>query len=356
MSTKSLTISFLFILFQTLISCSSEDPFVICRDSEYDCDYQHLVQGIVTVTKGSSRKHYVLTEKGMKPAKINDGEPVAYNPVTGAAVIKEMTDSSVEIFALDTRNGKKISSEIVLKPEKIIRSGRSFSAFPTLLSGCVLDDGTMVLLVNYENLLIAGNSSIHYSEEAAESIDVLYVYEKGGAKKLKKYIFPQNESREEEEEYEDEDEEVTLDYFWEEPKKLQCTGKNIRLFSEKQHANEFSLLRGSEQPGWILSGIALNPEKSDPKITDAAFIAYDDIRFNYYSEKEKKLYIFTRSLEDETVKLRILGLDSGYELPEEPVEKKGGEFLFSETPDGKPLIFFVKTRSGLGEQRLEPLF
>ena len=53
--------------------------------------------------------------------------------------------------------------------------------------------------------------------------------------------------------------------------------------------------------------------------------------------------------------MRITGLSEGYELPEEPVEKEGGEFLFSETPDGKPLIFFVKTRSHLEEQRIELL-
>ncbi len=348
MNTKNFLIfSILLFLFTLLVSCSSEDRFVICRVSEYDCDYQHRIPGIVTVTKGSSRIHYILTQKGLEKAEIEEGEPVAYNPETGTAVVKETTDSSIDIFTVDTENGKELSPKLPLKPEKTLNEkGETFFAFPKLLSGCVQNDGTIVLLVRYENLL--SNSNIkdpqQYSEEGITVS--LHIYEKGEIKKPKKYLFPQDEPSEGD----------LGDYFWEEPKQLQCTGKEIYLFSERNHTNEISLFYNS-QPNWILSRIDLDPEKEGVNINDTALIAYDNIIFNYYSKKKNNVYTAARSSEKDKVLLRITGLNEGYELPEIPLEKDGGEFLFSETSDGKPLVFFVKNRKNTEEEeRLEPIF
>jgi hypothetical protein len=94
--------------------------------SEYDCNYQHKIPGIITLTKGSSRKHYILTENGMKKTKIEEGEPVAYNPETSAVIVKEVTDSSIDLFAVNALNGNIISSEIVLKPERTDKNGKHF--------------------------------------------------------------------------------------------------------------------------------------------------------------------------------------------------------------------------------------
>ena len=337
--------SIIILLILIFVSCSSEDPSVVCKTSEYDCDYQHRIPGIVTITKGSSRVHYILTQKGLQKSEIKEGEPVAYNPETGAAVIKETTDSSIDILIVNAKNGKIISPEIPLKPEKTLsEKGKNFYAFPKLLSACVQNDGTIVLLVRYENLLSNSEDNPKYSEADPESIHYLYVYEKGDVKKLKKHIFPQNEPAE-----------GSLgDYFWEEPKYIQCTGKDIYLFSEKNHVNEVSLFHGS-QPVWILSRIDLDSTKDDSSIIDTALLAYDDITFNYYSKKENRVYTTLHSSEKEKTVLRITSLKEGYELPEIPVEKEGGEFLFSATSDGTPLIFFVKTRSHLEEQRIELL-
>ncbi|MBO4710797.1 hypothetical protein J5681_02635 [bacterium] len=317
---------------------------VICKASEYDCDFQHQVSGIITVTKGSSRTHYILTEKGMKKAKIKDNEPIAYNPRTETALVKELTDSSIDIFSVDTSNGKMLSSEIVLKPERINKNGEPFLAFPNLLSSCIQNDGTIILLVNYENLLIDKTDS-KYSEAALDSVDFLYVYEKGDSKKLKKYIFPQNKIS---------DNEKNHDYSWEEPQTIQCTRGNIYLFSEKHYANDEAFYHAS-RPIWLLRKINLNPQKEEKNITPFALIAYDDIRFAHYFEKENAVYSITCSLEEATGQLRVLRLNKGYELPEEVIEKKDGEFLFSETSDGKPLIFFAKTRNSVEEQKLELL-
>ncbi len=330
-----------------MVSCSSEDRFVICRVSEYDCDYQHRIPGIVTVTKGSSRVHYILTQKGLEKAEIEEGEPVAYNPETGTALVKEATDSSIDIFTVSTENGKELSPKLPLKPEKTLNEkGETFFAFPKLLSGCVQNDGTIVLLVRYENLL--SNSSIinDHQQYSEEGITVsLHIYKKGEVKKPQKYLFPQDES-----------EGDLGDYFWEEPKQLQCTGKEIYLFSERNHTNEISLFYNS-QPNWILSRIDLDPEKEGVNINDTALIAYDNIIFNYYSKKENSVYTAARSSEKDKTLLRITGLNEGYELPEIPLEKEGGEFLFSETSDGKPLVFFVKNRKNTEEEeRLEPVF
>ena len=344
MNTKHFNTSILIVfLLSSFVSCTSEDPFVVCKISEYDCDYQHQIPGILTVTKGSSRKHYILTEKGMKKAEIKEGEPLSYSPKTGVSLIKEITDSSIDVFAVDTKSGKTVSSEIVLKPERTEKDGKPFFAFPKLLSGCIQDDGTINLLVNYENLLLTKDPKMPYSEEDAEIIDFLYVYEKGEAKNLKRYAFPQNEPSEGD----------FGDYFWEEPKFLQCAGEALYIFSEKQHANEISLFY-TPQPNWILS--RAGTQKEEGKITDMALIAYDDITFNYYSKKENALYTIARSSEKDKAVLRITGLSEGYELPESPVERKSGEFLFSETTDGKPLIFFIKARGSIEEeQRIELL-
>lgn len=349
MNTKHFLIfSITVFLLTLLVSCGSEDRFVICRVSEYDCDYQHRIPGIITVTKGSSRVHYILTQKGLEKAEIEEGEPVAYNYETETALVKEATDSSIDIFTVDTGNGKELSPKIPLKPEKTLsEKGKTFYAFPKLLSGCVQNDGTIALLVRYENLLLNSRTNDprqYYDEESAEITVFLYIYDKGNSKKPKKYSFPQNEPSEGE----------TGGYFWEEPKLLQCSGREIYLFSEKNHANEISLFHSS-LPTWILSRINLEPQKDEANITDTALIAYDNITFNYYSKKENSVYTAAQSNEKDKVVLRITGLSEGYELPEEPVEKEGGEFLFSETPDGKPLIFFVKTRSHLEEQRIELL-
>lgn len=280
----------------------------------------------------------------MKRTEIRDGEPVAYNTKTKTAVIKEVTDSSIEIFTVDTVKGKKLSPEIVLKPERVTKNGRPFFAFPTLLGGCVQEDGTIILLVNYENLLITKNQKMPYSEEAAESIDVLYVYEKGDIKNLKKYMFPQNEPSDGK----------NGGYFWEEPRDIQCSEKGIYLFSEKNYTDDDTFYH-VYKPVRLLEKVELSPQKDDKNISTAALIVYDDIRFNYYSEKENAVYVFTRFFESKTTEIHILGLEDGYEIPEEPVEKTNGEFLFSETQDGRPLIFFVKTRTNIEEQKIELL-
>lgn len=336
---------FIFILLSILVSCSSEDPFVVCKVSEYDCDYQHQTPGIITITKGSSRKHYILTEKGMKRAEIKEGEPIAYNSETGTAVVKEVTDSSIDIFTVDTGNGKVLSPEISLKPKMTGKDGKPFFAVPTLLSSCVQNDGTVILLINYEKPAFSG------SKAASESYDLLYAYEKGDPKKLKKYIFPYDEDTEED------SEEKAGAYFWEEPKKIQCRGKNIYIFSERNYSGgEF--FRYDPQPAWVLGRLDTALGGEETRIENIAFIAYDDIRINHYSEKENTVYTDAHSSENEkeTAELRILKLDKDGELPEEPLKKEDGHFLFSETPGGKHLTFYIKTRSRLEEQRLEPLF
>ena len=341
------TFSILISLF-FLISCSSEDRFVVCKSSEYDCDYQHSVPGIITITKGSSRKHYILTEKGLEKTGITEGEPVSYNPETGTALVKEVTDSSVDIFAVNAENGKIISPEIPLKPEKTLNEkGKNFYAFPKLLSACVQNDGTIVLLVNYETPAMSV-----LDDDSAETV-FLNVYEKGETKKLKKYRFMLTEEEKEEGPSENNDEESN-DYSWNEPKRIQCSGNELYLFSEKHHFSGLSPFHVS-QPNWIMSRIDLGSKENETNITDMAFIAHDDITFNHYYRKKNIVGTILRSPEEGTEALRILKLENGYELPEEPVEKKDGGFLFSETPDGKPLIFFVKTRSRLEDQRIELL-
>ena len=336
--------SILIFLSLTLFSCSSENRFVLCKVSEYDCDYQHKVPGIITVTKGSSRLHYVLTENGMKKAEIKEGEPVAYNPETETAAVKEVTDSSIDIFTVDIRSGRELSPAISLKPKMKGRDGRPVFAVPTLLGSCVLNDGSLILLVNYENPEFAG------LDTGSESYDFLFVYEKGDPKKLKKYVFPYDE------ESENETDETNDEFFWDEPQNILCSGKNIYLFSERHyHNNQILSLLYNRYPNRILSRIDTDPQKEKAEITDFAIIAFDDITFSYYSEKDNRIYTSVRASGSDKAILRPIGLDEGYELPEPPVERENGEFLFSETPVGKPLIFFVKTRSHLEEQRIELL-
>ena len=349
MNTKHFSISSIFVfLLLFLISCTSEDSFLICGDSEYDCDYQHRIPGIVTITKGSSRKHYILTEKGLEKAVIKESEPIAFDPESGIALVKELTDSSIEIFTVNARSGKKISSEIVLKPERIEgKDGEQILSIPTLLSSCVQNDGTVILLLNYENLPVIGNE---YSEAAGETLDFLYVYEKGEMKNLKKYVFPQDENSEKE------FEEAGVPIF-EEPREIQCIGKSVYVFSEKTYGNmEEFFGKYYPQPNWLLSMVNLDMKKEGALLENIALIAYDDIRFNRYFEKEKLVYTLTHSSENDAADLlRVLKLNEGYEIVEEPFKKGDGEFLFSETAEGKPLIFFVKTREGVEEQRLDLL-
>lgn len=335
---------FIFILLSILVSCSSEDPFVVCKVSEYDCDFQQHTAGILTVTKGSSRKHYILTEKGMKRAEIKEGEPVAFNPVTGAAVVKETTDSSIDIFTVDTRSGNELSSTISLKPKMTGKDGKPFFALPTLLSSCVMNDGTIVLLVNYEKPQFSG------PEAAAENYNFLYVYEKGDAKKLKKYTFPYDE------ESGDEAAAKRDEYFWDEPKNIQCSGERIYIFSERSYTGgEFFFYR--PQPNWVLNQIDIRPQQEESVLTPVALIAYDNVLFNLYSEKENTVYSLIHFSEKEKEVLRTLNLADGYELPDEQLERENGEFLLSVTPDGRILVFFIKIRGSIEEEeKIEPLF
>ena len=346
MNTKSFpaTFSIFFFLLPVLIACTSEDRFLICRNSEYDCDFQHHIPGIVTITKGSSRKHYILTDKGLEESGIKESEPIAFNHENGIALVKELTDSSIEIFTADARSGKKLSSGILLKPERIAeKEGEPLLAVPTLLSSCVRNDGSIILLLNYEKLELTD------FETSSESSDFLYIYEKGKTKNPKKYVFPKNDPKDNESE--------KGDYFFETPREIQCTDENIYVFSEKTYGNREPYFdKYYPQPNWILCGTNPDPHKEEAPLGDIALIAYDDIRFNRYFKKENAVYTVTRSSEEETPHLHILSLNKGYELPEEPIEKGEGEFLFSERPDGRPLLFFVGTRNGVEEQRLELIF
>ena len=345
MNTKLFSVFSILISVFFLLSCNSEDRFVICRAAEHDCDYQHHANGLIAITKGSSRKHYILTEKGLKKTGIEEGEPVFYNPETGTALIKEETDSSTDIFTVNAGNGKELSSKISLKPEKLTEDREYFISIPNLLSGCVQDDGTIVLLVNY------AKSNLSYSESDTEETVLLNVYEKGDEKKLKKYMF----TPEEQPESDENENKHSGGFLWEEPKNIQCTGKEIYLFSEKRYLDEFSLFY-RPVPNWILGRIDPGSQKNEAVITDLAFIAYDDIYSKHYYKKQNAVAARTlSSREEKTETLRIIKLENGYEIPEEPLEKKDGEFLFSETPGGKPLIFFVKTRNRLEDQRLELL-
>lgn len=334
---------FIFILLSTLVSCSSEDPFIVCKISEYDCDFQQRTAGILTVTKGSSRRHYILTEKGMKRAQIKEGEPLSYNPVTGTALVKEVTDSTIDVFTVDALSGHELSSGISLKPRITGRDGKPFFALPNLLSGCTMNDGTILLLVNYEKPGLS-------SGVPSESYDFLFVYEKGDAEKLKKYVFPYYEEKE------DDTAEKEDRFFWDEPRNIQCTGEKIYIFSERSYAGgEF--FHYNPQPNWILEETEIPKQQENPSINTLALIAHDNVFFNLYSERENTVYSLLHYSEKDKEALGALRLTGGYELPEEPVEKENGEFLLSVTPDGRTLVFFIRIRGSIEEEeRLEPLF
>ncbi|MBP5406203.1 hypothetical protein J6Z19_03530 [bacterium] len=338
-------IRFLSVIFLLSAFCScdtvtgNKDPFLICKASEYDCDYQHQIPGIITVTKGSRRKHYILTGNGMEKINIKEGEPLAFDRQNKVVLVKEFTDSSIDIFTVSTDSGEKMSSKISLKPKSIKNeNGKSLLSIPTLLGSCLQNDGTIILLLNFEFADLGIKS---------ESRDFLYVYEKGDRKKLKKYPFSQ------------ENRQQTAgpdDFSSEDLHNIQCTGNGIYVFSEKNYDDSMYYSKYYPQPNWFLNKIILNPEKTAANIENLALIAYDDIRFNHYSEKENAVYTTIHPPESKTEKLRILRLDEGYEIPDEPIEKTDGEFLFSETTDGKMLVFFVKNRTNTGEEeRLEPI-
>lgn len=337
-------IRFLPIIFLLSASCfcscnivsGDKDPFLICKASEYDCDYQHQIPGIITVTKGSSRKHYTLTEKGMERIKIKEGEPLAFDRKSKVALVKEFTDSSIDIFTVNTDSGERISSKISLKPKSIKNeNGKPMLSIPTLLGSCLQNDGTIILLLNFEFADLGIKS---------ESRDFLYVYEKGDRKKLKKYPFLQ------------ENRQKTAgqdDFSSEDLHNIQCVGSSIYVFSEKDYDESMYYSKYYPQPNWFLNKIILDTEKIEANIENLALIAYDDVRFNNYSEKENAVYTVMHN-SDKTTELRIIRLNDGYEIPDEPIEKTDGEFLFSETTEGKMLVFFVKNRTNPDEEeRLE---
>ena len=353
MNTKifsTLEILLIFILTTLVVSCgddSLDDPFLVCKAEEHDCEYNIYAKarGILTVTKGSSRKHYVLTEKGLKKAVVKEGEPVSYNPRTKLAVVEERTDSSVEISIVNTENGKIIFSgiEIPVFDEVHDEENEEFALLssPTVESGCVADDGTVILLVDYEQPKIL----------RSKRFDFLFVYEKGDAKKAKKYVFPNLWNSQEKESSETERPEAG---FEESPLGIQC-GKEgaIYLFSAKIWASGY--FSESVPPIYAHEKLNLNPKDGEANITSGDFIAFNGISSYYYSEKTKTLYTFSINAVSDAAVLRTLKLGE-YETPGEIVEKEDGRFLFSETADGKPLVFFVKNRKGAGEeQRLELL-
>lgn len=333
MNIRHFTFSLLFFSLTIIISCSSENPFAICKVREYDCDYQHRIPGIITITKGSSRKHYFLTEKGLEKIRIKEGEPLAFNPKNRLAIAKEVTDSSIDIFTIDTDSGKRISPNISLKPHSIKdENGQTLLSVPILLSSCIQNDGTIVLLLNFE----FGNL-----ENTSYNRVFLYVYEKGDIKKIKKYDLPHYTL----------DENGYKGNYAERPHNLQCTGGDIYLFSEKNYSNGNPYYdKYYSQPNWFLNKINLDPQKNEANTEILAFIAYDDIRLNRYSEQENTIYTVAFSSEDEMEILHKISLSEGYELPDEPVEKENGEFLFSETTNGKSLVFFIKNRTNPDEE------
>lgn len=365
----------LFFLLISLISCSDEslfypdDPFLICKAEDYSCEYEYSVPKFVTITKGSRRIHFILTENGLKNSRIKEGEPVAYNPWNKLMLVKATTDSSIEISVVDSENGRTLSSAIELPVFKFdqneIPYGETedfeYLSEPFLWSGCIQNDGTVVLLVTYKEP--DPNEMIHgkLARFLQRSEDFLFVYEKGNAKNVKKFVFtdkfPQKDGETDQSRG-----------FAEEPREIQC-GKNgeIYLFSEKTWESESSSdapqFYGILHPkysfplGWNFEKIELDTQKSAGNIENSAFIAYKErIYYNYFSEKENAIFTFSDDRESKkNILLRKLELGES-EIPGSSLTKEDGRFLFSETADGKPLVFFVKTRKNSGEeQRLELL-
>ena len=359
---RTLSFTILIFLLISAVSCSDdssfypEDPFLICKAGDSSCEYEYNALGFVTITKGSRRIHFILTEDGLKNSKIKEGEPVAYNPSNKLMLVKTTTDSSIEISVVNSENGKTVSSGIELPVFKFdqdqIPYGESedfeYLSIPFLWGGCIRNDGTAVLLVNYKepepNDIVNGK----LARFLQKSYDFLFVYKKGDAKDVKKFAF--------------QDKLEQNNGVAEEPREIQC-GKNgaIYLFSEKSWEGEadYGILRPkySFPLGWHLEKIELDLQKNTENIEHLAFIAYQEqIHYNYFSEKEKTVFTFSDdSGSREKNLLRRLELGES-EIPDEPVEKEGGRFLFAETPDGKPLVFFVRTRKNAGEEeRLELL-
>ena len=369
----SFTISIFLLVF--IVSCSDDssfypdDPFLICKAEDSSCEYEYHAPGFVTITKGSRRKHFILTENGLKNSKIKEGEPVAYNPVNKLMLVKAITDSAIEISVVSSENGRTVSSGIELPIFKFsqdeIPYGETgdfeYLSIPFLWSGCLQDDGTVVLLVNYKepdpNELIHGR----LARFLQKSYDFLFVYEKGDAQNVKKFAFPDRLTQKN-------GETGVNSGVAEEPREIQC-GKNgeIYLFSEKNwengHDSDSPDIYGIFRPkysfplGWNFEKIELDSQKGSKNIENLGFIAFDErIYYNYFSEKKKRIFTFSDSRKSkEKVFLRRLELGES-EIPYEPVEKEKGRFLFSETSNGKPLVFFVKTRKNAGEEeRLELL-
>lgn len=342
-------LSFVLLIFLSIaiVACNAdlfhpEDPFLICKAGDFSCEYEHNIPGFVTIAKGSERQHFILTENGLKKSKIEEGEPLAYNPKNNLALVKETTDSGIEISIINAETGKDVSSEIKIpKFEKEHKEeNEEFSKLtdPSVSSACLTDNGTAVLLVTYEQLY-------NYSKE----LNFIFVYEKGEAKNAKKYAFrnPMN--------FDDTTGEEDEIPGWSEdsPLEIQC-GKDgsIYLLTAKIRRSDFALK--SFRPVYNLDRVNLKTGKTE--FTNIAFIAFDRLHSSYYSEKEKKIYNFLNDTEsNEKAILRILE-PGEYEIPEVPVEKEDGSLLFSETPDGKVLVFFVKNRKNSEEeQRLELL-
>jgi len=348
MNPKQLRFSYLFLLVTLFFcSCGDETTFVVCKANEHDCEYDIYPKAgeILTVTKGSSRKHYILTENGLKKAKIKEGEPLAYNPVNKLAVIEEKTDSSIEVSVIDTENGKTVSSgiEIPIFEEEHEEENEKFSLLssPSVESACITGDGTVILLVDYDQMP---------TDLYSEHFSFLFVYEKGSAKNIRKYAFPNSEKkhflhtllREE----------APQIGFEESPLRIQC-GKNgeIYLLSAKIWESDYT---GTFQSVYNLEKVDLDPQEGKSNITHAALIAFDEMQSCYYSEKEKRIYAFLKQGKSaENAVLRTLELGES-EIPDKVIEKEDGRFFFSETKDGSPLVFFLKNRKNAGEeQRIE---
>ena len=329
----------------TLLSCSGsypQDPFLICKAGDFSCEYEHNIPGFVTIIRGSGREHFILTEKGLRRSEIKEGEPIAYNPKNNLALVKETTDSGIEISVINAETGKTVSSEIKIpKFEKEHKEeDEEFSRLtdPSVSSACLTDNGSVVLLVTYEQLY-------NYSKE----LNFIFVYEKGGAGNAKKYAFRDPVNVEDTTGEEDE----IPGWSEDSPLEIQC-GKDdgIYLLTAKIRRSDFALK--SFKPVYNLDRVDL--KTGETEFTNIAFIAFDRLHSSYYSEKEKKIYNFLNDpASNEKVILRILE-PGEYEIPGEPLEKEDGSLLLSETADGKVLVFFVKNRKNSEEeQRLEQL-
>ena len=352
----------------SVVSCNDDssfypdDPFLICKAEDYSCEYEYNAPRFIAITKGSRRKHFILTENGLKPAKIKEGEPIAYNPANRLILVKTVTDSSIEISVVNSENGKTVSSGIELPVFKFDQEEISYGenedfeylSVPFLWSGCIQNDGSVVLLVNYKEP--DPNDSVHgkLARLFQKSVDFLFFYEKGNPKNMKKFAFQDKTA-------EDNGETGPDSGITEEPREIQC-GKSggIYLFSEKnwEGGTNFGILRPkySFPLGWNLEKIDINPPKDTENIESLALIAYKErIYYNYFSEKEKTVFTFSDDSESpKNILLRRLELSES-ETPAESITKEDGRFLFSETAGGKPLVFFVKTRKNIEEQRLELL-